>query len=313
MPAPGFLSRHCRLEHRFAWALLLTLLAYLGGTTVFRAAYSQAERTDFTVYRAAAQGVRDGGDLYAAHNTRGWGYVYAPPFALLMTPFALIPVAWGALMWFLLSLFLSGWALKMACEQGDTPDRRWPCAVLSLAVLPWFVSGITRGQASEPMVWMVVATVFWTLRGKPWRAGASLDAAILLKVFPAPLLLWLVWRRNWRALAGAAVTLTLGGLRLPGLVRGWQHNLDDLREWHTLMWQPALASNTACWNNPLYGIKQVRTQEDADVALLGQLQQQVVDLPPAAGVQSTGRLIEDQQLRPADQRTGEGKTLLHAA
>lgn len=244
---------HAPWPQRAAYLLLLTLLAALAATTIFRAAFSQVEHTDFTVYRAAAQAVLDGSDLYAAHNARGWNYVYPPPLAVLMAPLARIPVAWGALLWFLLALLVSGRALQLAAalasDGGRRPERTlW----LAFAVLPWWLSGIMRGQASELMVWLVVAAVCCELRGQPWRAGASLGGAILLKVFPATLLLWFAWRRQWRALAAVLLVLLLGGLLLPGLVRGWQHNLDDLREWSQLMAQPALLSNQARQDNPLF-------------------------------------------------------------
>src|SRR5579871_440554 len=45
---------------------------------------SKVHRTDFTVYTAAGQAVRDHTDIYQAHNIRGWNYLYPPPFEVLM-------------------------------------------------------------------------------------------------------------------------------------------------------------------------------------------------------------------------------------
>ena len=73
------------------WAvvgLALVMVVVLGVLMVHRAAFSTELNSDFMTYRAAGWAVLTGSDIYEAQNSRGWPYVYPPPFAILMTPFA---------------------------------------------------------------------------------------------------------------------------------------------------------------------------------------------------------------------------------
>ena len=99
------------------WAIAVAVVIGLGCSTVYRAGPftfgkcdwgSKVHRTDFTVYTAAGQAVQDGTDIYAARNLRGWAYVYPPPFAILMVPFARLPLFWSAMLCYVLSLFFLG-------------------------------------------------------------------------------------------------------------------------------------------------------------------------------------------------------------
>src|ERR1019366_7646791 len=108
---------------RVVVALLVALIIGLGISTVFRAAISPIQRTDFTVYQLAGRAVLDGTDIYAVRNVRGWAYVYPPPFAVVMAPFACLSVFWGALIWYLISVGLTALAVRMCVQRlrDDTP------------------------------------------------------------------------------------------------------------------------------------------------------------------------------------------------
>ena len=59
-------------------------------------------KTDFTVYTEAGAAFFDGRPPYEVTNPRGWGYLYPPPFAMLVAPLhALRPEA-QVLVWFCL-------------------------------------------------------------------------------------------------------------------------------------------------------------------------------------------------------------------
>jgi len=67
---------------------------------------------------------------------------------------------------------------------------------------------------------LLVAAAYQLGRGREGRAGACIGAATALKVFPAVWLLYLAYRRRWRAFAiGIAVA---AGLSLAPLLRYWR-------------------------------------------------------------------------------------------
>jgi hypothetical protein len=66
------------------------------------------------------------------------------------------------------------------------------------------------------------------IRQRSWLAGFCWSGAICLKVFPAFLVLYVIWRRDWRCLAGCALGLALGFMLIPTALWGperalWYH------------------------------------------------------------------------------------------
>ena len=240
--------------------LMLLFLFYLGYRTVYNVAWNEVERTDYTVYRVAGQAVLDGTDIYKAYNVRGWFYVYPPPFAILMIPFAKLSLAWGSGLWYLLSLaglasatVMAIYLAREALPGADLKPDPWTLYEIPLLLAsPWLVSGLMRCQASEFMVWLMIAAIYFWWRGRPVLGGMSLAAAALIKAFPIALLAYFAWRRQWRFIGGFLLCLLLGGLILPALVYGWQTNLDYWQQWGDIVAGPALSANHSRQDNFLY-------------------------------------------------------------
>jgi len=233
------------------WVVLFVLA--LGYSAIYRTAWNDIERTDFTVYSAAGQAVLDGTDIYQAHNSRGWFYVYPPTFAVFLPPFAKLPLAWGSGLWYLLSLasvasvaVMSAQLARAAVPPLTGQNDAWSVYEVPLFLAsPWLASGMIRCQASEFMIWLMVAAVYFGWRGRPLLGGMSLAAAGLIKAFPLALLAYFAWRRQWRFLGACGLGLVLGGLLLPAAVFGWQKNLDYWQEWGKLVAGPALSAQQA--------------------------------------------------------------------
>ena len=58
--------------------------------------------------------------------------------------------------------------------------------------------------------------------------------------------------------------------------------------------------------------KMMRGNEHCGTGALGQCFDEVAHLANADGIEPVGRFVEDQQLRPAEQRPGEPETMAHA-
>ena len=168
-----------------------------------------------------------------------------------MPVFAKLPLAWGSGLWYLLSLLAVVSALVMSFRLARAAGPRltgqndlWTlCEVPFLLASPWLVSGMMRCQASEFMIWLMIAAVYCYWRGRPVLGGMSLAAATLIKAFPIALLAYFVLRRQWRLVGACALGLALGGLLLPATVFGWQKNLDYWQEWGKQVAGPAVTAN----------------------------------------------------------------------
>ena len=240
------------------WALLALIVLVLGCSTVYRVAWDDVARTDYTVYRLAGQAAVHGGNLYAVQNERGWNYVYPPPFALLMVLFANLSLAWGALLWYLLEVVAIALSAIMSVSLLEpVPKGRYRMALYSLPLLylsTLLVSGIMRCQASEFVIALVIATFYFHFRQRPALAGLCLAGAAAIKVFPLALLAYFIVRRQWRVLAATLAGTALLLLVLPALFWGWQQNMTYLHEWIDAVGRPALMPNTErALATPLFG------------------------------------------------------------
>ena len=267
----------------------IVFFAFFAWITLFRAGPygppghqwgSPAHRTDFTVYRDAAAAVLHGQDPYIIRSVRGWAYVYPPPYSIVMVPFALLSLPVSVLAWYFVCVGLTISAVFMSGRLAETASmgERKKLAVLfipALMVSVWFTVGLTRGQASVLMSWLVIAAIFWEKKGRTAAGAACLAGAVLLKAFALTLLCYYVWRGKWKMVAVTLVAILLGGLVLPSAVFGWHGNLHYLSEWTHEVAAPALGSESSRTHSELYD--QLLSMERPRNQDLGSVMQRLVE------------------------------------
>lgn len=153
---------------------------------------------DYQAYVHAARRLLDGQPLYdtAVDVAGGYAiYLYPPPFALAMVPFAILPESAGLWAWLglLAVAFLLGVALLPVRR-----DVRW--AVLLLAGLQWpFLYTMKLGQVTPLLFLAFVAG--WRWMDRPRALATSIAAGTAVKLQPALLFAWAVAARRWRPAA----------------------------------------------------------------------------------------------------------------
>jgi len=267
----------------------ILFFAFFAWITLFRAGPygppghqwgSPAHRTDFTVYRDAAAAVLHGQDPYIIRSVRGWAYVYPPPYSIVMVPFALLSLPVSVLAWYFVCVGLTISAVFMSGRLAETASmgERKKLAVLfipALIVAVWFTVGLTRGQASVLMSWLVIAAIFWEKKGRTAAGAACLAGAVLLKAFALTLLCYYVWRGKWKMVAVTLVAILFGGLVLPSAVFGWHGNLHYISEWTHEVAAPALGSESSRAHSELYD--QLLSMERPRNQDLGSVMQRLVE------------------------------------
>ena len=243
--------------------LLIVALAF-GGLVVKRAAFMQRRMTDVDCYLRAAWAVRTGQDLYEILDPNDWHYNYPPLFAILMTPLAdpppeadrtgMLPFATSVAIWYAVSLGCLGlgvhWLAGAIERTSPNPQvreqrafcRRWWAlrTVPILACLLPIGHTLMRGQVNLLLLALLCGMAAATLRGRSLLAGGCLAGAICLKVFPAFLLLFPVWRRDARCLVGCALGLVVGVALIPTLVFGPARTVQYYEKYARVLLGPAL-------------------------------------------------------------------------
>jgi hypothetical protein len=248
----------------------LVALVVMGRLTVFMADDARPSFSTFpssgwevrhscvSAYFVAAGAARDGrsvyrDELYTAPDDDGKGvrkplmlgrfgidvYEYPPPFLLL--PGALRAVVPGfpvfRLLWFILNGVVVAFVMVRVAHALPTPAAR---RALLLAPLVWIspptLSALQKGNVQLMIVALAMAAMLLFERRRFAAGGAFLAFATVSKLFPGLLLVYLIARRQWRAVAWTAamgallvgLSLAVVGVRqyvafadhLPGLIGG---------------------------------------------------------------------------------------------
>ena len=242
-----------RRERRLLWVLAALFLVFYGyafnGAVLLR-------KGDLDVFLRAAWAAREGKSLYQITDGHGWHYLYPPLLANLMIPLAdpppdapaetatkLLPYWLSMTIWYwfgvaciLASVQMVASALEdTGAERGEPPPPRYSRGWWNLRALPLVLTlcfafdGLGRGQSTPLLLLCIAGSGASILRGQSLRAGLWLGTAAIIKLFPAYLLIYPLWRRDRRFLAGAALTIVTG-LLLPVAIMGPQASLAAYRE-----------------------------------------------------------------------------------
>ena len=211
----------------YAWRFLLPLLG------------PQAPRADdFQDYLFAAHQIATGGDPYADfirnHVPWDWslssGYLYPPAFAVTLIPLTWVSNDLAVRTWLFLIQAAVLASLLIVYRVIGRP-RRAELLVIVAVLTTFFPLANTVLAGTMNSLLLVLLTLAWACwqRRRDAASGVLIGAAAIFKLFPAALLPYLAWRRQWKLLAAAAVT-GLAGLALGLAVTGIDHNIYYFRE-----------------------------------------------------------------------------------
>jgi hypothetical protein len=260
----------CRLNswERTGLGALVAVIIAFGAVTELRSAFLHRRMGDAGVFFRAGWAVRAGADLYEVSDDNHWHYNYPPLFAILMVPLAdappgessagLLPFAVSIGIWYalnvgclLLAVHLLASALEETSTRRDVREqparcrRWWYLRVLPVLVcLPPVGLSLMRGQVNMILLLLLAGLASTAIRGRSARAGLWLSGAICLKVIPAFLLLYPLWRRDLRCLTSCAAGLGIGLAVLPLAVLGPSRTLSSYRSFVEAVLAPGLGGGT---------------------------------------------------------------------
>lgn len=193
---------------------------------------------DYKLWYGAGQQVLSGGEIYFP-RVNEYDFIYPPTGALFLGAASvfgqcgliLVLVIINSIAWWICARL----AARLAAGEEKQPNA-WIYLVPSALVLACIWSSYHLGQPSVLLLALMLGA-FVLLRAKrEIPAGALIALAAALKAFPVVAIVYLIYRRYWKASASLILTLIFLLLFLPapfrgGLERSWH----DLQKWSTGM------------------------------------------------------------------------------
>jgi hypothetical protein len=157
---------------------------------------------------------------------------HPPPVAVLFLPFALLDYITSSILWLMIELGCMVWVAYRISIWTGTVRIKISTIILVCLFLSWrpFFEDLGLGQLMIPILAILVETWLALQQGKPVRAGSYLGLAISLKLIAWPILLYLLFKKQWKASIAAisVVTLThLAAAMTMGTANIWYYYLNS--------------------------------------------------------------------------------------
>ena len=202
---------------------VLPLLRYLRGHTIF----------DYELWYATGKHVLAGDEIYFFRAGK-YDFMYPPPCALFLAGASLLGQV--GLIFLLVAIDSAAWfisaKLSARLARADrSATNPWLYLIPSLLVIVYIWSSYHLGQPNLVLLALMVGA-FVALRAECEIVGGGLIAvAAAIKAFPVLAIIYLVYRRYWKAAISLVATLVFLLLILPAPFRGFEQAWHDLEKW----------------------------------------------------------------------------------
>jgi hypothetical protein len=196
--------------------------------------WGQGKTKDYPLWFWAGQQVLHGGNLYPDSASAYFDFIYPPlPAVLLAVPswFGKIPLYLGLSFLNVVAWWMTAQFSHAMAGSGHKPGP-WLEALPGLVTVTFVFDMFDLGQPNLVLLALMLYG-FWLLRDhRGWMAGSMFALAAAIKVFPAAVLPYLIWRRQWAAAASMLVFVGVFLFVLPAPFRGFQHNVMEVKTWY---------------------------------------------------------------------------------
>jgi Glycosyltransferase family 87 len=196
--------------------------------------WGSGKTKDYPLWFWAGQQVLQGRDLYPSDPNSHFDFIYPPLSALLLA----LPSWFGKIaLYACLSLLnVAAWWMTGQFSNAMTGSGRTPgpflFALPGIVTVTFVFDMFDLGQPNLVLLALMLYA-FWLLgHERPWMAGCMFALATAIKVFPVAVFPYLVWRRQWAAVASTVVFLGVFLFIVPAPIRGFQHNVSELKTWY---------------------------------------------------------------------------------
>jgi len=201
----------------------LPLLRYYRGHSIF----------DYELWYATGKHVLAGDEIYFFRAGK-YDFMYPPPCALFLAGASLL--GQGGLIFLLVAINSAAWfcsaKVSALLARGDQRiTNLWLYLIPSLLVIVYIWSSYHLGQPNLVLLGLMVGAFLALRANHEAVAGGLIAVAAAIKAFPVLAIVYLVYRRYWKAAASLFATLLFLLLILPAPLRGFERAWHDLEKW----------------------------------------------------------------------------------
>jgi Glycosyltransferase family 87 len=163
-----------------------------------------------------------------------YDFMYPPPCAIFLAGASLL--GQGGLILLFVAINSAAWfasvqlAAVLAAGQSRAKNA-WLYLMPSLLVIVYIWSSYHLGQSSLVLLALMLGAFVLLRARREISAGALIALAAAIKAFPVMAIIYLIYRRYWKATASLLVALVFLLLVLPAPFRGWERAWRDLKQW----------------------------------------------------------------------------------
>jgi len=196
--------------------------------------WGHGKTKDYPLWFYAGQQVLQGRGLYPDDPGVYFSFIYPPlPAVLLALPsyFGKIPLYLCLSLLNAAAWWMTGQFSNAMTGSGRTPGP-WLFALPGILTVSFVFDMFDLGQPNLVLLALMLYG-FWLLQhDRPWMAGSMFALATAIKVFPVAVFPYLIWRRQWWTAASMLLFLGIFLFVVPAPVRGFQHNVAELKQWY---------------------------------------------------------------------------------
>jgi hypothetical protein len=203
--------------------IALPILRYFRGHSIF----------DYELWYATGRHVLAGDEIYFFRAGK-YDFMYPPPCALFLAGASLL--GQGGLILLLVAINSVAWfysakmsAVLAAGNRGTTNCRLY--LIPSLLVIVYIWSSYHLGQPNLVLLALMVGAFAALRTNREVVAGSLIAVAAAIKAFPVLAIIYLVYRRYWKAAVSLVATLLFLLFILPAPFRGFERTWHDVEKW----------------------------------------------------------------------------------
>jgi hypothetical protein len=196
--------------------------------------WGHGKTKDYPLWFYAGQQVLQGRGLYPDDPGVYFSFIYPPlPAVLLALPsyFGKIPLYLCLSLLNVVAWWMTAQFSNAMTGSGRTPGP-WLFALPGILTVSFVFDMFDLGQPNLVLLALMLYGFWLSQHDRPWMAGSMFALATGIKVFPVAVFPYLIWRRQWWTAASMLLFLGIFLFVVPAPVRGFQHNVAELKQWY---------------------------------------------------------------------------------